>query len=173
MPSAPPVRSAWVVARMPTAVAKPSVLTSTPSVSRSAISHPTRRPARPVAAVAAAAQARNCHGSPNGQSTWTYSTPKTYIPRPKNPTTPKLAIRASPSWRCSSSPRPITIMTPNSPEMRKASSQPSMPLHLRRLGEPAAAHLEDDHECDDQRELGVQPLAEQQRHGGQRHARDD
>ena len=42
---------------------------------------------------------------------------------PQNPTTPKLAIRASPSWRWSSSARPITITTSNSPEIRKASSQ--------------------------------------------------
>ena len=71
MPRAPPVKSSSVVARIWTAVANPSVVTSTPSVFMSEISHPTRSPASPAASVAIPAQARNCHGSPNGQSTWT------------------------------------------------------------------------------------------------------
>ena len=77
--------SSSVVARIWTTVANPSVTTSTPSVSRSAISHPTRSPASPATSAAAAAQTRNSHGSPNGQSTWTYSTPKAYIPMPVEP----------------------------------------------------------------------------------------
>src|SRR3990170_515401 len=172
IPSAPPVSFCSVVARMRTAVANPSVPTSWPSVSRSAISHPTTRPARPATTVARAAQTRNCHGSPNGQSTFTNSTPKAYIPMPQNPTTPKLAIRASPSCRWSSSARPITMTTSNSPETRNAVSQSGvMALHLPRLREPPAPRLQDGDEDDDQRQLRVQRLAGQQRHGCQRHAR--
>src|SRR5918999_3055200 len=170
MPRAPPVRSFSVVTKMATAVANPSVPTRTPSVSRSAISHPMMRPARAATTTPNATEIRNGQGSPNGQSALIHSTPNAYMPMPQKPTTPKLAILASPNWRWRSNPRPITITTKNSPEIRNASSQPrSTPLDLPRLGQAVAAQLQDDHEDDDQGQLGVEHLAELQCHGCQRH----
>src|SRR3990170_7895617 len=94
------------------------------------------------------------------------------MPRPQNPTRPKLAMRVRPSWRCKSSARPMIMTTWKRPVMRKASSQSSIALHLRALGQPSTAPLQQDDEADDEDELGVEGLAEAQLHGRQRDAGD-
>ena len=62
----------------------------------------------------------------------------------------------------------MIMTTPKRPVTRKESSQSSIALHLRRLGQPPAAPLQQDDEGDDEDELGVEDLVERERHGGER-----